>query len=375
MITTTGKNILSKYLIGQAPAYASYIAAGCGPSAQLSTAAELDYSAKKSLDFEMFRAPIVSRGYVTENGVTEIVLTAEVPTEERYEITEVGVFSAGANPSAGANDSRVLYSFSQTENWEYHVVGSATAVPIIDRPLDNNDEATQGEIVDGGNVAFFVNADNSLFENNASRISRNERCRFLNNMVVIRGDMSEISKVGDVLVPAANTPHIHLTGISINLDKNSANDEIRLAFSVMNRLNDTATPDTVRVVLEFTSEDTNTESRQFAMVQSELFTSDLSTNRYIVKNSTLQDLVKSAEFSWGAISIIKVYVSILDALGDPDPDFYVAVDALRFENTNTINALYGLTGYSVVKTSDALPVVKGSNTANLLEFRFAMDVL
>lgn len=375
MITTTGKNILSKYLIGQAPAYASYIAAGCGPSAQLSTATELDYSAKKSLDFEMFRAPIVSRGYVTENGVTEIVLTAEVPTEERYEITEVGVFSAGANPSAGANDSRVLYSFSQTENWEYHVVGSATAVPIIDRPLDNNDEATQGEIVDGGNVAFFVNADNSLFENNASRISRNERCRFLNNMVVIRGDMSEISKVGDVLVPAANTPHIHLTGISINLDKNSANDEIRLAFSVMNRLNDTATPDTVRVVLEFTSEDTNTESRQFAMVQSELFTSDLSTNRYIVKNSTLQDLVKSAEFSWGAISIIKVYVSILDSVGDPDPDFYVAVDALRFENTNTINALYGLTGYSVVKTSDALPVVKGSNTANLLEFRFAMDVL
>jgi hypothetical protein len=375
MITTTGKNILSKYLIGQAPAYASYIAAGCGPAAQLSTATEIDYSSKKSLDFEMFRAPIVSRGYVTENGVTEIVLTAEVPTEERYEITEVGVFSAGANPSAGANDSRVLYSFSQTENWEYHVLGSATAVPVIDRPLDNNDEATQGEIVDGGNTAFFVNADNSLFENNASRISRNERCRFLNNMVVIRGDMSEISKVGDNLVPAANTPHIHLTGISINLDKNSANDEIRLAFSVMNRLNDTATPDTVRVVLEFTSEDTNTESRQFAMVQSELFTSDLSTNRYIVKSSTLQDLVKSAEFSWGAISIIKVYVSVLDSLGNPDPDFYVAIDALRFENTNTINALYGLTGYSVVKTSDALPVVKGSNTANLLEFRFAMDVL
>jgi hypothetical protein len=375
MITTTGKNILSKYLIGQAPAYASYIAAGCGPSAQLSTASGLDYSAKKSLDFEMFRAPIISRGYVTENGVTEIVLTAEVPTEERYEITEVGVYSAGANPSAGANDSRVLYSFAQTENWEYHVLGSATAIPTIDRPLDNNDEATQGEIVDGGSVAFFVNADNSLFENNASRISRNERCRFLNNMVVIRGDMSEISKVGDELVPATNTPHIHLTGTSINLDKNSANDEIRLAFSVMNKLNDTSTPDTVRVILEFTSEDANTDARQYAMLQSEIFASDLTSNRYIVKSSTLQDLVKSAEFSWGSISIIKVYVSVLDSAGDPDPNFYVAIDAARFENTNTINALYGLTGYSVVKTSNALPIVKDSNTANLVEFRFAMDVL
>ena len=375
MITTTGKNILAKYLIGQAPAYASYIAAGCGPSAQLTTATGLDYSSKKSMDFEMFRAPIVSRGYVTENGVTEIVLTAEVPTEERYEITEVGVFSAGSNPSAGANDSRVLYSFSQTENWEYHVLGSATAIPTIDRPLDNNDELTQGEIVDGGNTSFFVNADNSLFENNASRINRNERCRFLNNMVVVRGDMSEISKVGDVLVPAANTPHIHLTGTSVNLDKNSANDEIRLSFSVMNKLNDTSTPDTVRVVLEFTSEDTNVESRQYAMIQSELSASNLTSNRYIVKNSTLQDLVKSAEFSWGAISIVKVYVSVLDDAGDPDPNYYVALDAVRFENTNTINALYGLTGYSVVKTPDALPIVKESNTANLIEFRFAMDVL
>ena len=31
MITNTGKGILAKYLVGQAPAYASYIALGCGP--------------------------------------------------------------------------------------------------------------------------------------------------------------------------------------------------------------------------------------------------------------------------------------------------------------------------------------------------------
>ena len=30
MITNTGKEILSKYLIGTAPAYASYLAVGCG---------------------------------------------------------------------------------------------------------------------------------------------------------------------------------------------------------------------------------------------------------------------------------------------------------------------------------------------------------
>ena len=31
MITNTGKSIIAKYLVGQAPAYASYIAIGCGP--------------------------------------------------------------------------------------------------------------------------------------------------------------------------------------------------------------------------------------------------------------------------------------------------------------------------------------------------------
>lgn len=374
MITNTGKNILSKYLIGQAPAYASYIAAGCGPTPLAATAPVGDYSAKNSLDFEMFRAPIVSRGYVTENNVTELVFTAEVPTEERYEISEIGIFSAGANPSAGANDSRALYSFTQSENWEYHVGNSATSIPIIDRPLDNNDQNTQGEVVDGGNVVFQVNADNTLFDNQTRR-DRHERCRFLNNMIMIRGDMSTINDNGGVLEPQANTAHIHLTGASLNLDKNSANDELRLAFSVINRLNNSTAPSKVRVVVEFASDDTNLANRQYASLQTEVAASELSTNRYIVLTKTLQDLVKSAEFSWTAISIVKIYVSVLDATDTPDPDYYVALDAVRFENLNTLNSLYGLTGYSVVRTTDGNPIVKDTNTSNLVEFRFAMDVV
>ena len=88
MITNTGKDILSKYLIGQAPAYASYIAVGCGAKPLDSESpGEIDYSSKTSLDFEMFRVPIISRGYVNEGGVSKIVFTAELPTEERYEIS------------------------------------------------------------------------------------------------------------------------------------------------------------------------------------------------------------------------------------------------------------------------------------------------
>jgi len=81
MITNIGKGILAKYLIGQAPSYASYIAIGCGAKPLATNQSFGNYSAKESLDFEMFRVPVTSRGYVTEGGISKIVLTAELPTD------------------------------------------------------------------------------------------------------------------------------------------------------------------------------------------------------------------------------------------------------------------------------------------------------
>jgi hypothetical protein len=70
MITNTGKDIVAKYLLGQASAYASHIAIGCGkkplPSSESLELYQGEFAFKKSLDFEMFRIPIISRGYVTE---------------------------------------------------------------------------------------------------------------------------------------------------------------------------------------------------------------------------------------------------------------------------------------------------------------------
>lgn len=129
MITNNGKTIVAKYLLGQAPAYASYISVGCGakplsvyPSTEPAlTNFKNSLAAKTNLDFEMFRVPITSRGFVNENGVSKIVFTAELPTEERYEVSEVGVYSAGSNPSAASFDSRILLGFTQSEPWESHV--------------------------------------------------------------------------------------------------------------------------------------------------------------------------------------------------------------------------------------------------------------
>ena len=137
MITNTGKSIIGKYMLGQAPAYASFIAVGCGPTPLDTPDTPGDFSTKEALDFEMFRVPISSRGFVNEGGLNKIVLTAELPTEERYEITEIGLYSAGSNPSAGAYDSKTVFAFTTAENWQHHTASAATAIPSYSSPLDD----------------------------------------------------------------------------------------------------------------------------------------------------------------------------------------------------------------------------------------------
>jgi hypothetical protein len=393
MITNIGKGILAKYLIGQAPSYASYIAVGCGPSALNSEGAgftpeqRAEYSAKSSLDFEMFRVPVISRGYVNENDSVKLVLTAELPTEERYEITEIGIFSAGSNPSAGAFDSKSVYSFTQTEGWEYHTSTGVREIPTIYAPLDSeNDNVITGEYIVNGQLTetpvFNTNADNRTFTNSV-RVQRNERCRFLNNIVMISGNDSELTRNTDGSLTAASGNHIHVTNASLNFNKNSPTDELRLAFSVISKDSSSIqNPDNVKILVEFSSSDTS-ETGEYAKLSVDIdnadfsgsgdSSEDFSENRYFVVNKQLQDLYYTPGFNWDIVTVVKIYVSV-EVDGSPSDDFYVGLDAIRLENLTTSNPLYGLTGYSVVKTDGALPIVKLANTSNFIEFRIAVGV-
>ena len=369
MITNTGKNILAKYLVGQTEAYASYIAVGCGAKPLAIDQALGDYSNKKALDFEMFRVPIISRGYVNENGIAKVVLTAEMPTEERYEISEVGIFSAASNPSASSFGSRVLYSFSQDENWEYQTSTASEAIPVRN-VLDN--EANPGDIVISDSV-FQTNADNEIFAQ-PSRVTRNERSRFLNNMVLIRGDDANfvVADGGDLLQVGGN--HIHLTGESVSLEKNSPTDELKLAFSVVNKdASSEVSPDEVRILVEFASTNDPTDPRYQSAKFIVRLDSGLDTNRYFVVTKQLQELVKTSNFTWSSVSVVKVSASVI-LNSQASENFYVSLDAVRLENVSTVNPLYGLTGYSVIKNANGIPIVKSPNTENYIEFRFAMDV-
>jgi hypothetical protein len=383
MITNIGKNLLAKYLVGQTQSYASHIAVGCGPTPVASDGGVLaNYSDKSSLDFEMFRVPIISRGFVNENGISKIVLTAELPTEERYEITEVGVFSAASNPVAGSFDSRNIYSFADTDNWLYQPFGSAAIdIPVRYEPLDG--ESENGIINQTVNV-FETNADNRLFTQ-SDRVARNERCRFLNNIIAIVGNDSALTtNLAGKIEVGAGSKFIRLNETTVDLTKNSPLDELRLAFSVVNKVaNSNTVPDNVKILLEFsyTGENATQEYARFEVdIDDESYsagtaeeTKNFATNRYIVATKSLKDLNKTDNFDWREVAVAKIYACVTEA-GSPSDLFYVCLDGLRLENITSTNSLYGLTGYSVIKSVGARPIIKSANTTNYIEFRFALDV-
>lgn len=457
MITNTGKDIIAKYLIGQAPSYAAYIALGCGPKPKTYPATLSGYEDKVSMDMEMFRVPITSRGYVTDiidgQEVSKVVFTAELPTEQRYVISEVGVYSAKSNPSATAKDSRILYAFTETENWEYHRESDSIGVgTTITKPLygnTNDGKIKPGQLDPVPNAVFRATSDNAIFLSD-KRTLIHEPPRFLNSSIFIPGNMSDLTINGPKSVSVSTLggryhgEHIHLTGTSINLSKNSPSDQIKFSFSVVNTDEDyTLPPSKVVGIVEFAGADTN-ETTHYAKFPIEEV-ADLSTNRYRVVTNKLSDLEKGTEFTWETASVVKVYVSVMNkplvtnkaltsnvatlttsqihgfAVGSivtvtdvdatfngthvitavtdstfsfaktasdvasiavtgaaaaeaPSSQFYVCADALRFENITSQNPLYGLTGYSVVRTGDGQPITKATNTSSMVEFRFGLDV-
>jgi hypothetical protein len=384
MITNTGKSIIAKYLLGQAPAFGSYLAIGCGATPLLNGAVGQNHSEKKNLDFEMFRVPISSRGFVNENGIDKIVFTAELPSEERYEITEVGMYSAGSNPSAGAYDSKTIFAFTQGENWQNH---TASSVSPIETYLDALDSPDNNNIIAVVDPVFQTTAENPIFYK-TPRSQRYERCRFLNNIIMIQGDQANLKlneESGDLqnnFVVEDESNHIHLSGTSLDFTRNSPIDELRLSFSLVNKDGPSlVVPKIVRVLVEFASSET--ESSEYARFEAEVLDDssggeyDLSTERYFVVKKQLQELVTSANFTWNSVTVVKIYVSVFEDSNPsslPSEDYYVALDALRLENIATVNPLYGLTGYSVIQNNNATTIIKNTNTSNYVEFRFTVDV-
>ncbi len=312
MITNDGKNILAKYLINQAPTYASHIAIGCGAEPLITSEDLDDYSNKKTLDFEMFRVPIISRGYIEEEDVSKIVFIGELPSEERYEITEIGIFSSGSNVNAGSSDSKILFSFSAAENWEFHDTANDIAQQL-DRvllPLNTDDANFIDSSYDS--TAFSANSTNGVFDTEL-RLSIQERPRLLDASAFISGNTCQIEEVGTdlQLLEGSLSSHIHYTNISLNeVSQNSSNDIIKTAFSIVGKeasIDDTG-PDEVKIILEFLSSEES--GATLARIPIKYETLDFESNRYIVNETTIGNMKgKENGFTWQGVNVARVYAS------------------------------------------------------------------
>lgn len=384
MITNTGKGILSKYLIGETPSYASYIAIGVGARPLAVGSAFPDFSNQASLEFEATRIPIISRGFVyDEEGNPSIVFAAEIPGDERYEITEVGVYPGRSNPLVNNVDSKLLFSFSESESWEHHTANASASIDTIVSPL-NLDQP--GGTIAVTNDVFRTNSNNTLFAS-PIRTGLNERPRLFTRSMIVKGDLSFLEtdgvtgrvQVSDVGTDY-NAEHIHYNSATVDLNSNSLDDELRFAFSLLSK-SDTANVQagSLKMILEFSEADidnpVNSAKLEVDLVQGQDGV-DFTSNRYFVVKKKLSELIATPGFTWQNVNSVRVYASVFESgIPTPSSNFYINLDGVRLENTNSLNPLYGLVGYSVVKTSDGRPIVKESNTSNIIEFRFGMEVL
>jgi hypothetical protein len=216
-------------------------------------------------------------------------------------------------------------------------------------------------------------------------VARNERCRFLNNIIAMAGDSSTLTldQSGSIQV-GSESNYIRLNETSVDFTKNSPLDELRFAFSVVNKVaNSNTVPDNVKILLEFSHPGLES-SLEYARLEIDIDdqaysagtaseTINFALNRYVVSRKALRDLKKTDGFDWREVATVKIYSCVTEA-GSPSDLFYVCLDGLRLENITSTNSLYGLTGYSVIKSVGAKPIIKSANTTNYIEFRFSLDV-
>ncbi len=374
------------------------------PTVQAGATISIDYSAKSSLDFEMLRVPITSRGLATENGIDMLVLGAQTPTQERLSITEIGIYSAGTNNLVTGSQSGMLHTFANYENWELHDATS-TSVTNFPTALSSDQGATLN--VSSTYPATYISADDSVFQN-ADRTLHQERPRMYDSTLALNGKLSYIqnvdntttmtvdsSGIGNIASGIRDNRHIHLLGQTYAFDQNSSSDEIRVAFSILYKkvppqilpATPNSDPSYIGIIIEFSSE-ANIDTTKRARLKINKSSTDLANSHYFVESVPLSDLEVSGDFAWSSVDTIKIYFSAFTGTApyiatDLSDEYSLALDAISFENVydEEQNSSYGLVAYSTLGTTKTIaatnyvvPIEKSLNNSSLVEYKFPIVV-
>jgi hypothetical protein len=388
MITTNGKNIVAKYLLNQAPEFASHIAVGIGGQAYPTSSSATFSASVQSLEFEVARVPILSKGLLKENGQEKIVFKAELPIEQRYQITELAVYPAAVNAVAGNFDSRIISTFSNSEPWAYsnNLDNSGTVSyigPLIIDAVTPGDIETLHEISPGTFYTLedfvFINSNSPIFEY-SERINRGEPPRYLNKSLLVSGSTSVVNTLmpaasASIDTSSASSYYIENNSISLNLGKNLPTDQIKLAFSVISTSLATVSaqaPDNVKIRLEFLNNSAASTSKAYVNIA--LQDTEIDLMRYQVVTKSLSEFTTDPNFSWSSVNAIRIYTCLHDDSNVETGEHFVIYDGLRFENISSYNPLYSLVAAEYVKTLDENPILKRENSTSYVEYRFGIGV-
>ena len=110
-----------------------------------------------------------------------------------------------------------------------------------------------------------------------------------------------------------------------------------------------------------------------ASVNIDLVSADFASSRYKIISKKISDFTVDAGFNWSNINLIRFYISTLNSGATTDL-YFIAIDGIRIDNVTTLNPIYGMVGYNVLKSSDALPIIKQPNTTSFIEYRFGIGV-
>ena len=280
-----------------------------------------NFASKESLDFEMFRVPIISRAISTEDGNTKVVFTAELPTLEQYGMTEIGIYPSGTNPVAINTDSRVLFNFSDIERWEYHADSTQPPVSYI-----TGVGGTTGALsISDSDNCILVNSSDPVFDFQ-ERLSTKEQPRFETKTIMLRGSSSAINTASSTYTVEYNqdlqnnSSHIHHTDVAFNFDRNSSEDQIKLAFSIVPTAKTSAnlTVGNVIALIQFSNSEGQGAS-DYANMQVRLDTTALTSgngnSRYHVVTAPISSFKKTNAFQWSDVTTVKIYTSIESLVG------------------------------------------------------------
>jgi len=382
MITTNGKNIVAKYLLNQAPEFASHIAIGVGGEALPTSSSVTFASDADSLVFEVARVPVLSKGLLKENGQEKIVFKAELPIEQRYQITEIGLYPAAANVVAGNFDSRIVSTFSNSEPWSYsnNLNDSGTVLYIGPVPVAGAPNIGDVDIYNPDWKDFiFINSNSPIFEY-SDRVNRGEPPRYLNRSLSVSGSTSVVNSLmpassASINISSASSYYIENNSINLNLGKNLPSDKIKLALSVVSLARDdvgSVAPSNVKIRLELLNNVGASPPK--AYVDMALGYDDISSMRYQVITKSISDFTTEENFSWSSINSIRIYTCVHNNSNVPTGEHFVFYDGIRFENVSSYNPLYSLVAAEYVKTLDTNPISKKENSTSYVEYRFGVGV-